>query len=316
MRELNSFTDERLARRLVNVLLSRQIEASVADEDGSWVVWVQKDDDRDAAREVLQEFQANPEAPEFVAAEKAARQQRVAAERTAKSRQSLVIDVRDRWRGVWWKTYPATAVLTIISFLVVVICTDWKSRDRSHGFIPRTCNDENSVLLDSLILVKPTVGQTLKSGQVWRLVTPIFLHFDLLHILFNMMWLRNLGVGVEFVRGTRRFLVLVFLLAVISNATQLSWSGPRFGGMSGVVFGLIGYVWMKGRTQPKLGLGLLPDQVVWAMLFLLLCMGGSFGPIANAAHVSGLIVGMLIGGRQAIWARMLQVLGQSGGGSS
>jgi GlpG protein len=84
--------------------------------------------------------------------------------------------------------------------------------------------------------------------------------------------------------------------------------------MSGVVFGLIGYVWMKGRTQPQLGLGLLPDQVVWAILWMLLCIGGAFGPIANAAHVSGLIVGMLIGARQAIWKRLKNsVQSQSGG---
>lgn len=317
----------------MSVLLSRTIDASVAEEEGSWVVWVQKDDDRDAARNVLNEFQVNPDAPEFAAAEKAAKEHLAAAQKSAKSRQRLVVDIRDRWNGIWWKCYPATVILIFLSALVVGICTDWKSSKRSHGLIPQTCNDENSRIRNALFIQSPdslaseqgrdeartglpALAKTLTSGQLWRLVTPIFLHFDFLHIMFNMMWLKSLGRGVEFVRGTRRFLTLVVLIAVISNLTQLYLSGPAFGGMSGVVFGLIGYIWMKGRTQPQLGLGLPPDQIVWAMLFMLLCMGGSFGPIANAAHVSGLIVGLIIGARQAIWRQVLSLLSGKVGGSS
>jgi GlpG protein len=143
---------------------------------------------------------------------------------------------------------------------------------------------------------------------LWRLVTPVFLHFGVLHILFNMMWLRNLGGAIEFVRGTRRFLLLFLLLAVISNVAQLLWSGPRFGGMSGVVFGLIGYVWMKGRTQPHLGLGLTSDQIVYSVLWLVLCMGGAMGNIANAAHLAGFIAGILVGSRHALIRKLRHIL--------
>lgn len=148
-------------------------------------------------------------------------------------------------------------------------------------------------------------AEVLKTWQIWRYVTPIFIHFNLLHILFNMSWLRTLGNAIEFVRGTRRFLALVLFIAVVSNVAQLIWSGPAFGGMSGVDFGLIGYVWMKGKTQPKYGLALPQEQVVMSMLWMLLCIGGAFGPIANAAHVGGFLAGMVIGARTAIWKKIV-----------
>ncbi|MEQ9407346.1 MAG: rhomboid family intramembrane serine protease [Fuerstiella sp.] len=143
-----------------------------------------------------------------------------------------------------------------------------------------------------------------RSGEIWRLVSPAFIHLDCLHILFNMMWLRAMGTGIEFVRGTRRFLLLCLILAVLSNVTQLLWAGPAFGGMSGVIFGMIGYVWMKGKTQPELGIGLQQQTVVYSILWLLLCMSGSLGPIANGAHLGGFIFGILIGARQAIWKKI------------
>lgn len=145
---------------------------------------------------------------------------------------------------------------------------------------------------------------TCSNGEVWRFITPIFLHGSLLHILFNMMWLRSMGTAIELTRGTKRFVLLCLILAVTSNIGQLFWSGPFFLGMSGVVFGLIGYVWMKGKTQPKLGIGLEQQTVVMSILWLVLCMGGVFGNIANAAHLVGFIGGILIGARQAIWQKI------------
>ena len=148
------------------------------------------------------------------------------------------------------------------------------------------------------------LSQTIMAGELWRPITPIFIHLGVAHILFNMMWLKSMGGPIEFVRGTRRFILLCLILAVTSCLAQLFWSGPSFGGMSGVVFGLIGYVWMKGKTQPHLGIGLEQQTVVYSFLWLFLCMTGALGAIANAAHLVGFVMGILIGARQAIWKQM------------
>ena len=337
MRELHTFTNERHANLLANLLQSRSMPAEVAQEENSWVVWVLSDDHRDKAREVLAEFQKNPDAPEFKAAMRTLKQQQVDARAEEKKTRRLQVRIQDRWSGVWWKSYPATMALIGISVLVVLLCTDWQRTGQGKSMIPPTCNNELSALRNALFMQPPMLAVAtpfgdialfdapsltaiLKSGQVWRFITPIFLHFSVLHILFNMMWLRNLGRGIEFARGTRRFLLLILVLAIVSNVGQYWWVmtfykcpphvPARFGGMSGVVFGLIGYLWMKGRTQPQQGLGIANDQLVMAVLWMLLCIGGAFGSIANAAHVTGFMAGILAGARHSLWARLQQMTKQ------
>ena len=321
MRELHTFADEQIARRFITILQSRQMPAHAEQEDASWIIWIENDDHRDKARELLAEFQANPDADQFAEAEKAA--QRILAEKleAEKTRQRLRRDLRDRWRGVWWKCHPVTSIMVAISVLVVIVSTDWPKLEMTQRVIPVTCNLETSVIRNSLFIQETVMtvdkegndaagfndisnAEILRTWQIWRYVTPIFIHFNALHILFNMSWLRTLGSAIEFVRGTRRFLALVLFIAIVSNVAQLLLNGPAFGGMSGVDFGLIGFMWMRGKTQPHQGLALPQEQVVMSMLWMLLCIGGAFGPIANAAHVAGLVAGMLVGARTAIWKKI------------
>src|SRR5207253_1391288 len=86
----------------------------------------------------------------------------------------------------------------------------------------------------------------IRHGQIWRLFTPMFIHFSPLHILFNMLWLRDLGSMIEGRQSSLHLLILVLVIAGCSNVAQcyVNMSGPIFGGMSGVVYGLLGYVWM------------------------------------------------------------------------
>ena len=135
----------------------------------------------------------------------------------------------------------------------------------------------------------------LSQGQLWRLITPIFLHFGLLHLIFNMMWLWQLGQVIELKFGWRRLLLLVLVSGIASNIAQLAWSGPWFGGMSGVVYALLTYIWMQGRFNPWSGL-YVPKHILAMMLaWYVLCWTGLLGPIANMAHTGGLLVGVLWG---------------------
>jgi GlpG protein len=140
------------------------------------------------------------------------------------------------------------------------------------------------------------------SGQVWRLVTPIFLHFGIPHILFNAWAIILEGTLIETRRSSFRLGVLVLVSAVLSNLGQYAFmdkfdpSGLHgFGGLSGVSYALFGYVWMKSQYEPEQGMILHPNTIMFALLWLVLCMTGAMGPIANAAHVVGLVVGMVFG---------------------
>ena len=131
----------------------------------------------------------------------------------------------------------------------------------------------------------------IEHGQLWRLITPIFLHVGAVHLIFNMWWLYDLGNLIEKKLGWQRFAALVFTIALISNFGQYLTSGPNFMGMSGVVYGLFGYAWVRGRMDPWSGLFLRRDVVVWMMLWFVACLLGIIPHVANAAHGFGLVVG-------------------------
>lgn len=133
------------------------------------------------------------------------------------------------------------------------------------------------------------------NGQVWRLFTPIIIHFGIMHIAFNLLWLYQLGSAVEQRQNTRRMLILVIIISVLSNLAQYFWSGPLFGGMSGVVYGLLAYVWAQGKFNPHSGLGLDKNTTVMMLIWFVVCWLGLVGNIANMAHTIGLVCGALIG---------------------
>src|SRR5262249_30186577 len=95
----------------------------------------------------------------------------------------------------------------------------------------------------------------IRHGEVWRLITPIFIHFGVLHIVFNMLWLRDLGSMIEGRQSSTYLVLLVVVIAAGSNLGQFYFGhGPAFGGMSGVVYGLLGYIWLRGKFDPASGL--------------------------------------------------------------
>lgn len=131
--------------------------------------------------------------------------------------------------------------------------------------------------------------------QLWRWISHAFLHFSLLHILFNLMWWWYLGGQMEKRLGAGKLFVLAVVSAFFSGWAQSLFSGALFGGLSGVVYALMGYVWLSGERAPERGLmlprGLMVFSVLWLVAGYFDILGMS---IANAAHVAGLVLGLLM----------------------
>ncbi len=144
------------------------------------------------------------------------------------------------------------------------------------------------------------------SGEYWRLLTPIFLHFGWLHIVFNCLWLWQLGALIELRLGTTVLLLLVLGSGIGSNYAQFLYSGPSlFGGMSGVVYALLGFCWVYNSLRPQGGLavprGIIVFMLVW-LVFWMLPFTKMLGiGIANAAHLGGLALGCLLALPVALW---------------
>jgi GlpG protein len=139
----------------------------------------------------------------------------------------------------------------------------------------------------------------ISQGQLWRLITPVFVHFGIMHLALNMLWLWQLGEIIEFTRGPRVLATLVLTSAMLSNVAEFYVSGPLFGGMSGVIFALLGYLWVQGKFNPQFPLKLNPTLVTMVMVWFVVCWSGVLQligiHIANWAHTVGLACGALLG---------------------
>lgn len=149
-------------------------------------------------------------------------------------------------------------------------------------------------------LVFGTLTQTLSSGHVWRLLSPAFLHFGWMHLIFNLMWVWYFGRQIEALQGSRTMLLLLIVAGIGANIAQYMTGTVLFGGMSGVVYALLAHVWLMSRRVPQSGF-FVPQMLVVFMLgwmvFTMTDMAGSvgFGNVANEAHLGGLLVGLVTG---------------------
>lgn len=139
----------------------------------------------------------------------------------------------------------------------------------------------------------------LSDGQIWRLLTPAFMHFNLPHILFNLLWVWVVGRRIELLLGWSVLLGLFVFSAVIANLAQFWISGPMFGGMSGFVFALLGFAWLWDRLKPSKRVGMPPALMGFMMFWLVLGFTGALeslglGSIANTAHLAGLLAGLAL----------------------
>jgi GlpG protein len=145
----------------------------------------------------------------------------------------------------------------------------------------------------------------IRQGQFWRLFTPIFIHFGFMHLAFNLTMTWQFGELLERRIGLLRFSGLVLILALSSNLAQFYTSGPAFGGLSGVLYGLFGYFWIISKLNPGFGYQINPSAVKMLLVWFALGWFNFFGllgniSIANMAHTGGLLMGMLLAYLQSV----------------
>lgn len=151
--------------------------------------------------------------------------------------------------------------------------------------------------------------EKIREGEVWRLVTPIFLHADIFHLFFNMLWLLVLGKQIEQRIGPWKTLLFIVVTGVFSNTAQYLMSGSNFLGFSGVLCAMLMFIWIRQQKAPWEGYQLQRATMGFMMVFILgmaaiqllsfifeLTMKMSLTPgIANTAHMSGLVIGGILG---------------------
>lgn len=301
MRSIGRLKDETQAKRFGDFLYGKGVENQVdpASENG-WEIWVLDDTQLEEAASLFERFAAHPDDSLFVqgAGEGARRRHRDQQARVPK--RARIVDART----AFYKGPVGFGVLTIALMVVsvgVAILTNLGTNDRivAHLSITHYSSDGDYYGWEGGL---PEIRQ----GQIWRLFTPMFVHFGPLHIFFNMLWLWSLGRMIETRRGTWRLLALVLTISALSNIGQYLYSGPTFGGMSGVVYGLLGYIWMQGKFNPASGLELHPQTVTFMIIWFFLCLVGVIPHVANVVHGVGAGIGIAWGfaaAQLAVWRR-------------
>lgn len=270
----------------LQLLKQQGIAHRVAEEQGEQVLWVGSEAQAEQVRELYQHVQSGQWMPASL----------VEPAQQYKDYQppSFIQQLRRS---------PITSAVLLACLLVALITQLGDSLETIRWF---TFNDFR--IQGEYIYFIP-LDSSLEQGQWWRLVSPMLLHFGLLHLAMNMLWYWELGRRIEYQQGAWFLLALTLVSAVISNASQFMFSDASlFGGLSGVLYAVLGHCWIYQRINPQASYALPAGVVAMMLIWLLLCLFGvvsalGFGQIANAAHVSGLLVGCLSGAVFATIAR-------------
>jgi len=267
------------------------------EANGTYAVWIADEDAIAKAAEILERFKQNPADPEYHRVSRSADEKRAAVAKDNAAAQKRIIKARQLFPGM------GTFGVGPFTFTLVVACIIVAGRSKLGTGI----DDLRPIF--SLFITDPeyhsrTFLPEVRSGEVWRLFTPMLIHFGFVHILLNMMGLFQLGSLIESRTGTSHFIAMVLAISGGSNLVQILWDhNPYFGGMSGVVFGLFGYVWIRGKFDSSLGRFLAPQSITMMLVWLFACTTGLAGPIANGAHFGGLIIGGAWGFLAALLSR-------------
>ena len=273
--------------QFLQMLEQQGIGHRVTEDSGEQVLWVASDAQAEQVRELYQQFQAG-EWP---------------ADRVVHIEQPKAFSYQRLGFVEQLRRSPVTTAVLLACLAVALITLLGDNLDTVRWF---TFNDFQ---IRGDYVYFASIEHSLAQGQWWRLWSPMLLHFGFLHLAMNMMWYWELGRRIEFQQGRWFLLSLTLLAALVSNISQFIMSDASlFGGLSGVLYAVLGHCWIYQRIYPQASYALPSGVVAMMLIWLLLCLFGvvtalGFGQIANAAHVSGLLLGCLSGGLFALIAR-------------
>ncbi|MBW8186136.1 rhomboid family intramembrane serine protease GlpG [Shewanella nanhaiensis] len=270
MIEIGRLPNERAAQALVDYLKGEKIDCKVIPSEQGVILAVVHDHDSLKATMEFQQFVLNPHDDKYLQASWDNGDTRLKMDYGAPSLQLLT------------QFISGAGPLTLAVFFICILVF--------AGFNLGFANP----IYEYLSFFGAVPGSGL--SQFWRIFTPTLLHFSALHIIFNLLWWWYLGGKIENKLGVSPLFILLLVAGTVPNLVQYYVGGPNFGGLSGVVYAVVGYTWIMGVKRPELGIGLPPAYIGFMLLWLVFGFTDLFGlSIANGAHVGGLVVGLLQG---------------------
>lgn len=261
------------------VLTEREVVHRFTEEDGHQLLWLYREDDKDAVWELLDRWRRNG----------------LSDQKSDFEHASVGLNLDNLWLAII--AVPVTCLIILLGSLGALV--DVYALKGGFGLLS-TLNFFPLVEYGDKIAIANGFTAIL-AGEVWRLITPTFIHFGVLHILFNGLWIWVFGQRIERTLGSSAFAILFLFTAVIANLVQAVAYGPSvFGGLSGVVYGLLGFIWVWQWRLPESILCIQKGVIAFMLIWLVLGFVGGVDfllgkSVANGAHLGGLIAGLLAG---------------------
>ncbi len=296
MRLIGSIQDELQVNRFAAFLVGEGIQTKLEHEDGQWEVWVRDEDYVRQASMELNKFRENPNDRVYELALELEISKKRLEEEEAKKRAEAKNQPETSTEVVH---IPRRQPLTIILMAMCLVIFGWtKLGPPAKSYVEgklKFANTNGSLDTTKDFQEIGTRFRDIRSGEVWRLFTPNLMHADLLHIGLNLLGLVYLGGQIEHFRGTWKFGLLVLFIGIVANVVQALFVGINFLGISGVVYGAVGYLWIKSTFDPKSGMYISDFLIILSIVWLL----AGFSQVipnqnlANWAHLGGLVAGVL-----------------------
>ncbi|GGW85112.1 rhomboid family intramembrane serine protease GlpG [Alteromonas halophila] len=269
---LVTFRQQGPAQLLANYLRTQGIDASVSPQpDARFLVELADGSQSEEARDIAEQFVRDPANPKYQQAAWQQGEKVTLARQGPRMSQNILANARHA---------PFTAVVFAVCVLTYLL-------SMFGLFSPIAQN----------VMMQP-LPVLLENNQWWRVLGPAFIHFSILHIVFNLLWWGMLGAQIERTLGLSMLLLVFGVSAILSNIAQSFFTDPisgmllPFGGLSGVVYALMGFVWWLGWLRPQWGLSLSNSIVGFMLVWLVLGYADVLWVnMANAAHTVGLITG-------------------------
>ncbi|MBM6550245.1 rhomboid family intramembrane serine protease [Marinomonas ostreistagni] len=281
---LYEFADHETPAKLSQALWQQDISHRIVTEQGKEQLWLLDPEQAHQALALLEQWQAAPDTLSKVSPKKRVRNHSFAS----------------------WHRSPMTLATLIISAFVALITGAGEYLDMVSWFTISSFEIAGNQIRFARLT------DVLAEGEYWRLLTPTFIHFGIAHLIFNGLWIWEVGRKLEQLMGSLLWLVFALLVSVASNIGQYLLNGyPLFGGLSGLVYGLIAFAWV----MPYLVKGwpgiISKPLMVFFVLWLIAGYTDIFaviglGSMANEAHLIGLLAGLILAGIYSVGYKLLR----------
>ena len=267
MMVLAQLNNPRAAQAFVDYLKTQHIDAQLAAETAELVAILVDGAKFEEAQRLWQEFEQHPNDEKYWQAS-----WQVGTTESVLSYQGASLNLVNRFKALSWLNQTVSLVCVVLYCLFLL-----------GGF--------NSLF--AILKFDPN------NPLQW--FTPALIHFSAIHLIFNLMWWMSLGLKVEKRLGAMQLVFIFIITALLSNWAQFLMVGDNFGGLSGVVYGLLGFCWIYGYLTSDSVINVEKPIVGFMLVWLVLGFADVlFVSMANWAHLLGLVSGGIYGWLLAI----------------